>query len=85
MVKTSELRLKDVVNIVDGRRLGTIGDFDLDLEAGQIKSFIISGQGRLLGFFSKDRDTLVQWNQVEKIGEDVVLVRIDNYSEAASR
>jgi YlmC/YmxH family sporulation protein len=85
MVKTSELRLKDVVNIVDGRRLGTIGDFDLDLEAGQIKSFIISGQGRLLGFFGKDRDTLVQWNQVEKIGEDVVLVRIDNYSEAASR
>ncbi len=85
MLKTSELRLKDVVNVVDGRRLGTIGDFDLDLEAGQIKSFVISGQGRLLGFFSKDRDTLVRWQQVEKIGEDVVLVRVENYSEAQGR
>jgi len=85
MLKTSELRLKDVVNVVDGRRLGTIADFDLDLEAGQIKAFVISGQGRLLGLFSKDRDTLVQWQQVEKIGEDVVLVRVENYSEAASR
>lgn len=85
MVKTSELRLKDVVNVTDGRRLGTIQDFDLDLEAGQINAFVIAGPGRLLGFLGRERDTLVLWRQVEKIGEDVVLVRIDNYSEAQSR
>jgi YlmC/YmxH family sporulation protein len=85
MVKTSELRLKDVVNVTDGRRLGTIQDFDLDLERGQINAFVIAGPGRLLGFLGRERDTLVLWRQVEKIGEDVVLVRIDNYSEAQSR
>jgi YlmC/YmxH family sporulation protein len=84
MVKTSELRMKDVINVVDGRRLGIIGDFDLDLEAGQIKAFIVAGHGRWLGFLAKERDTVVAWNQVEKIGEDVVLVRIDNYSEAGA-
>ena len=29
MVKTSEFRTKDVVNVTDGRRLGFIGDLEL--------------------------------------------------------
>ncbi len=83
MVKTSELRMKDVINVVDGRRLGSVQDFDLDLEAGQIKAFVVAGQSRLLGFLARDRDTVVTWSQIEKIGDDVVLVRIANYSQAA--
>lgn len=85
MIKTSELRSKDVINLVDGRRLGFVGDLDLDLEGGQIQSFVIQSTNRLLGLFGKDRDTVVLWSQVEKIGEDVILVRIDNYSEATVR
>lgn len=85
LIKTSELRSKDVINLVDGRRLGFVGDLDLDLEGGQIQSFVIQSTNRLLGLFGKDRDTVVLWSQVEKIGEDVILVRIDNYSEATVR
>lgn len=85
MIKTSELRSKDVINLVDGRRLGFVGDLDLDVEGGQIRAFVIQGTNRLLGFLGKDRDTVVPWSQVEKIGEDVILVRIDNYSEATVR
>jgi YlmC/YmxH family sporulation protein len=85
VIKTSELRSKDVINLVDGRRLGFVGDLDLDVEGGQIRAFVIQGANRWLGWLGKDRDTVVPWGQVEKIGEDVILVRIDNYSEAAVR
>lgn len=75
MVKTSELRTKDVINVTDGRRMGLIGDLELDLEAGRIKAIVIPGPGRFLGLFGRERDVVVDWEQIEKIGQDVILVR----------
>ncbi|MCL6635017.1 MAG: YlmC/YmxH family sporulation protein, partial [Peptococcaceae bacterium] len=40
MVKISDLRAREIVNIVDGRRLGQIKDFDIDLEEGRITAII---------------------------------------------
>lgn len=81
MVKTSELRTKDVVNVVDGRRLGLIGDLELDLEHGRIKSVVVPGISRFLGLFGRDRDTVIDWEQIQKIGQDVILVEVANYTE----
>jgi len=74
VLKTSELRMKDVVNITDGRRLGLIGDVELDMEQGRVISLVILGSGRLLGFFGRDKDIVIEWSQVRRIGEDVILV-----------
>ena len=49
--KASELRLKEVISVNDGKKLGNIYDMELDTETGQIKSVIIPGGGKLLGFF----------------------------------
>lgn len=76
MVKTSELRMKDVVNVSDGRRLGFVGDLELDLEAGRIKSVVILGAGRFMGLLGRERDTVIQWTEIRKIGHDVILVEI---------
>ncbi|HHY30252.1 MAG TPA: YlmC/YmxH family sporulation protein [Syntrophaceticus sp.] len=37
----SELRLHDVINVIDGKRLGMIRDIDIDVETGRVKSLII--------------------------------------------
>lgn len=76
MVKTSELRTKDVINITDGSRLGFIGDLELDLERGHIKAVIVQGSTHLLGLFGRDKDTVIPWEQIRKIGHDVVLVEM---------
>ena len=34
MIKTSELRVRDVINVLDGRRLGQAVDLEVDLERG---------------------------------------------------
>lgn len=76
MVKTSELRMKDVINVVDGRRLGLIGDLELDLEQGAIRAVVVPGMSRFMGIFGRDRDTVIEWQQIQKIGQDVILVEI---------
>ncbi|PSR30003.1 MAG: YlmC/YmxH family sporulation protein [Sulfobacillus thermosulfidooxidans] len=81
MVKTSELRTKDVINITDGRRLGFVGDLELDLERGHIKAVIILGSSHLLGLFGRERDTVISWEQIRKIGHDVILVEMAPFPE----
>ena len=50
LVKTSDLRMLDVVNIGDGRRLGNVYDLDLDVETGKILAIILPGEGGIFGF-----------------------------------
>jgi YlmC/YmxH family sporulation protein len=83
MVKTSDLRTKDVINVLDGRRMGFIGDLELDLERGRIKDVVIMGASHLLGLFGRERDTVIPWSQIRKIGQDVILVEIDQYHDGS--
>lgn len=75
VVKISEFQIKDVVNVSDGKRLGNIGDIEINLTTGKIEAVIISGSGRVLGFFGKDEDIVIPWKNIIKIGQDVILVR----------
>lgn len=73
--KISEFQIKDVVNVSDGKRLGNIGDIEINLTTGKIEAVVISGSGRVLGFFGKDEDIVIPWRNIIKIGQDVILVR----------
>jgi YlmC/YmxH family sporulation protein len=75
MVKISDFQIKDVVNISDGKKLGNIGDIEINLQTGKVEAIIISGAGKILGFFGKDEDVVIPWKNIIKIGEDVILVR----------
>jgi YlmC/YmxH family sporulation protein len=75
MIKISEFQIKDVVNVSDGKKLGNIGDIDINLTTGQIETIVISRSGRVLGFFGKEEDIVLPWRNILKIGEDVILVR----------
>ncbi|MEH6956872.1 YlmC/YmxH family sporulation protein [Neobacillus drentensis] len=75
MLKISEFQIKDVVNVADGKRLGNIGDIEINLTTGKIDAVVISGSGRVLGFFGKDDDVVIPWKNIIKIGQDVILVR----------
>jgi YlmC/YmxH family sporulation protein len=75
MVKISDFQIKDVVNVSDGKKLGNIGDIDINLTTGKIDAVVVSGSGKVLGFFGKDEDIVIPWKNILKIGEDVILVR----------
>jgi YlmC/YmxH family sporulation protein len=79
MLKISEFQIKDVVNVADGKRLGHVGDIDIDLATGKIQAIVI-GNSRMLGFFGKEEEIVIPWRNIVKIGSDVILVRYkDSY------
>ncbi len=81
MIKISDLRMREIVNVQDGRRLGLIKDIDLDLENGRIAAIILAGSSRMLGFFGRDEEIVVPWEKIVKIGVDVILVEVPNLSD----
>lgn len=81
VLKISEFQIKDVVNVSDGKRLGNIGDIEINLSTGKIEAVVIAGSGRMLGFFGKDEEVIIPWNNIIKIGEDVILVRYKGSTE----
>ncbi|MBO1510501.1 YlmC/YmxH family sporulation protein [Metabacillus bambusae] len=83
MMYISEFQTKDVVNVSDGKKLGNIGDFDINVTTGKIQAIIISGHGKMLGFFGKDEEFVIPWRNIVKIGEDVILVRMNRQIEGS--
>ena len=68
------MRTKEVISVLDGKRLGLIGDLEIDLVAGRVKGIVIPGGGKILGLFGRDNDIYVPWEKIVKIGVDVILV-----------
>ncbi|MFD1735736.1 YlmC/YmxH family sporulation protein [Bacillus salitolerans] len=81
MVRISEFQIKDVVNVADGRKLGNIGDLEINTTTGKIDSIIISTGGKMFGIFGKDEEVVIPWRNIVKIGTDVILVRFYQSTE----
>ena len=74
MMKTSDLRAKEVVNTVDGKRLGHITDIEINVETGRLTAIVVPGSGRFLGIFGRNEEIVIPWDKINKIGLDVILV-----------
>lgn len=75
--RISELRCKEIINVSDGSRYGYLGDVEVDLESGQVKSLVVIGRLRLFGLLGRDEDRVFPWDTVRRIGEDIILVEAE--------
>lgn len=76
MVRLSDLKAKDVVNILDGKKLGNICDIELELEIGKVIAIIIPGRWRGFSIFGKREEIVIPWKKIIRIGRDVILVEV---------
>ncbi len=71
-----DFRHKEVISILDGRRLGFVQDVCADLTTGCITSIIVPGSSSKFNIFSGENDIVIPWNKIKCIGENVILVDI---------
>lgn len=74
-LRLSELQSKRIVNIVTGSNFGNIIDADID-DNGKVSFFLID-QGKSFFSLNRESDIRIEWGQIVKIGEDVILVKRD--------
>lgn len=76
MLRIFDVRSKEVINIINGERLGYISDFEVDIDTGTLTGILMPGSVKGLGLFSKSNDILIDWNKIVKIGADTILVNL---------
>jgi len=69
------LQNKKIISVVTGKNIGNIIDVDIH-DDGKIDSFIIE-QSRNFFTLNRESDTRILWNDITKVGEDVILVQKD--------
>ena len=67
----SDLQNKDIINIIDGKKIGNIIDAKFNISNGVIEKLILSPSKSL---FSIKNTTI----EIKKIGEDVILIEYLN-------
>lgn len=72
-MRLSDLQNKDIVSLNSGTKIGKIIDVIID-ELGNMKALIIQ-RSKLINFFNNN-EVEIKWEQIKKIGEDVILVNL---------
>ncbi|MBQ3021260.1 MAG: YlmC/YmxH family sporulation protein [Bacilli bacterium] len=74
-MRISELQDKNVINMSNGKNIGRITDLEINEEGKIINFYVI--QRKLFKFFSSNQESLFTIKDINKIGEDVILVNIE--------
>ena len=71
-----ELRCKEIVNILDGRRLGHIIDMVFDLGSARVLGFIKKKKKTGWNIFKNSNQLFIPYGCIVRIGEDTILVEL---------
>ncbi len=74
-MRLSELQHKDVINTLNGKKIGNIIDVSIN-DDGKMSGLIVEKTKFFISWFSNHNEVEINWNQIEKIGDDVILVKI---------
>lgn len=73
-----ELRCKEVVNVLDGRKLGHITDVLFDLGSARVLGFMLPCEKSGWTFWKSGEQLFLPYNCIVKIGEDAILVELSS-------
>lgn len=76
-MRLCELRQKEIINTCTCKSLGCPVDLEFEEKTGCIKALVTALPGKFCGFFQRDHEYVIPWNHVCQIGEDIILVEIE--------
>ncbi|MEG0894092.1 MAG: YlmC/YmxH family sporulation protein [Oscillospiraceae bacterium] len=70
-----QLKSKEIIDISDGLKVGYVDDVVIDTSNASVSSLVIYGRLRLLGLLGREDNLYIEWNDIEAIGEDTILIK----------
>lgn len=74
----SDLQMKEIIDISSGKKMGTIVDVVVDSRGFIIKMILDNRRNRGKLFSSNKEDVYIEWKNIVKLGDDIILVDIRN-------
>ena len=72
-MRLSDIQNKDIIKVSDGSLLGNIIDVEINNDGNVVSLIVFNKKGSIFSFKTKD-EIYVNWGEINKIGEDVILV-----------
>lgn len=78
-MKLSEFAGKEIINIFDGARLGTVSESDLiiDADTGSVESIVLPSRSPFFSLKNKHNPLVIPWQAVRKIGSQIIVVDLE--------
>jgi len=78
-LRLSELSGKEIVDVNRAERLGILGQTDLEInvQSGQIEALLIPTL-KWFGMKKHGGEIRVEWKQIKKIGNDMLIIDMEN-------
>ncbi len=75
MGRALSFKQKEVINLIDGKRLGYVQDVEADFDSGRITAIVVPANNKVFSIGNKN-DIVIPWEKIVRIGEDTILVEI---------
>ncbi len=76
MLKASDFRKKEVINLNSNEKMGYVCDFEICTTSGEISAIIVPKKTHGL-HVGKDKTIRIAWENITGIGDEIILVRIN--------
>lgn len=73
-ISYTDLRCKDVVNVVNGSKMGKIIDLIVDSNGKSVLGLVVPGIRKI---FKSNEDIFIPWDRIVKIGSDTILINLE--------
>lgn len=74
-MRLSELQSKKIISINNGSNIGNIVDMVINSD-GKIEKILLD-QGKSFFSLNRDSDRILEWSDIVKVGEDVILTKTE--------
>jgi len=76
LVRASDLKNKEVINLKNNERLGFICDFEICTSTGEVSAIIVPAKAK---FFTgiKNKGSRIPWGNICGFGDDIILVNTE--------
>ncbi len=79
MISYLELIDKDIINVQNGENIGRFSDIEIDVKRGKVTALYIEDKNtKLFSFFNKAKPIVISWDELVKIGLDVIVVNYES-------
>lgn len=80
LITFDEISKKEIINVIDGYSFGFADDMVFDTETKKAVALVIESKPKFLRAFSKDGNISINWDKIENIGIDTILVKTEHRS-----